>query len=110
MRAVLKGTFTWVASCVPYWDKAIHLSGYVETTNLLYGSAGLWMRVDFKHGTATLDNMSNRSIYGTTPWKRSDVILYVEKDKAEQICFGALLMGVGSARFDELRVRVIDEF
>ena len=93
----------------PYWDKAIHLSGYVETSNLLYGSAGLWMRVDSKQGTTTLDNMSNRSIYGTTPWKRSDVILFVEKDKAEQICFGALLMGVGAARFDELRVRVIDE-
>jgi hypothetical protein len=104
------GTAIQCFDAKPYWDKAIHLSGYVETTNLLYGSAGLWMRVDFKHGTATLDNMSNRSIYGTTPWKRSDVILYVEKDKAEQICFGALLMGVGSARFDELRVRVIDEF
>ena len=104
------GTAIQCFDAKPYWDKAIHLSGYVETTNLIYGSAGLWMRVDGKNGTTTLDNMSNRSIYGTTPWKRSDVILYVEKDKAEQICFGALLMGAGAARFDELRVRVIDEF
>jgi hypothetical protein len=114
-RFVVPGTqaFATVVQCFdakPYWGKAIHLSGYVETFNLLQGTAGLWMRVDLKDGSnRILDNMTNRPVYGTTPWRRSDVILFAEENIAEKICFGALLMGAGSARFDELRVRVIDD-
>lgn len=104
------GTVIQCFDAKPYWGKAVNLSGFVETKNLLYGSAGLWMRVDdTKGGTRILDNMNNRPVYGTTPWRRSDVILFIEENLADKICFGALLMGVGSARFDELRVRVIDE-
>lgn len=104
------GTVVQCFDAKPYWGKAIHLSGYIKTANLFQGSAGLWMRIDQLNGqTRILDNMANRAVYGTAPWRRSDVILYVEDESADKICFGALLMGVGSARFDQLRVRVIDD-
>jgi|GEM_PF-3551657 len=94
----------------PYWGHAIHLSGYINTTNLSQGSAGLWMRVDGVDGsTRLLDNMSNRAVYGTTSWKRVDVIVYVDDNVASQVCFGALLFGVGAANFDSLRLRVIED-
>ena len=94
----------------PYWGRAVHLSGLIETVNLISGGAGLWLRVDGAQGqTLLLDNMANRTVFGTTRWKRADVIAYIEAETAVQICFGPLLFGHGTAHFDDLRVRVIEE-
>ena len=62
------------------------------------------MRVDQRTKAVAFDNMEDRSIKGTTGWRRCDVILDVPKD-ATGVSFGVLLAGTGevwrsSTKFD----------
>ncbi len=83
--------------------KQIRFSGYIKTSNLTKGSAGLWMRVDGPEGVLAFDNMDNRKIKGDTEWTKYEMVLDVPQEAAN-INFGALHSGVGQAWFDNLEI------
>jgi hypothetical protein len=83
------GTLMQRVSAEQYKGKRVRLSGVVKSQDVV-GWAGLWMRVDRGKDPVAFDNMQNRSIKGTTEWRRYDVVLDVPKD-ATRISFGILL-------------------
>ncbi len=85
--------------------KRIRYSGYIKTEGISRGWAGLWWRVDGRSGVLGFDNMQDRGAKGTTDWKRYEIELPVSTD-AQDIYFGMLHTGNGSAWFDGLSVEV----
>lgn len=84
------------------------LSGYIKTDNVgARGYAGLWVRVDGADGILYLENMQDTPVTGTTDWHRYEARAYVADD-AEQLLFGAILTGDGTAWFDELELSRLD--
>ncbi|MEJ7739638.1 MAG: hypothetical protein WKF97_19610 [Chitinophagaceae bacterium] len=80
--------------------------------------AGFWMRVDRADTTLigdsvainvlSFDNMDDRSIKGTTEWKRYEVVLDVPSNAAG-LAFGAILIGTGQIWFDNLNFETVDK-
>ncbi len=103
------GTITGGMDPGSFLGKRVRMSGWIKTENVT-GWAGLWMRVDGQNEGEVLafDNMyaNNRSITGTTDWKKYDVVLDVPKE-ASNINFGALLTGNGKIWFDEVTFEVV---
>jgi erythromycin esterase-like protein len=85
--------------------KRVRYSGWIRTTGLTRGYAGLWWRVDGESGVLAFDNMSNRGVTGTSEWARYQIDLPVASN-ARNILFGALHTGDGSAWFDGLTIEV----
>jgi hypothetical protein len=83
-----------------YQGKRIRMSAYLKTSNV-NGWAGLWMRVNDEKSTHSLsfDNMQDRSVKGTTDWKKYEIVLDVPSN-AYKISFGALLSGTGQIWFE----------
>ncbi|WP_281636265.1 hypothetical protein [Flavobacterium marginilacus] len=91
-----------------FLGKTIKMSGYVKSKQVK-SWAGLWMRVDY-YRTAVLafDNMQNRSIKGTTDWKKYEIVLFVPKE-ATSISYGVLLDGTGQIWFKDVTLEVVDD-
>lgn len=87
-----------------YRGQKVRLSGYVRTSGVS-GWAGMWMRVDPGEGGPSLafENMQRRPIVGSTEWKEYAFELEVAP-QAEEIHFGALLVGAGEVWFDDLQL------
>jgi erythromycin esterase-like protein len=85
--------------------KTIRFSGYIKTSNVADGYAGLWWRVDGPSGTLAFDNMQKRGVTATTDWKEYSIELPVTVN-AKNINFGALFPGKGTAWFDDLKVEI----
>jgi erythromycin esterase-like protein len=86
--------------------KRVRYSGYLKTTGVTRGYAGLWWRVDGDPGVIlAFDNMQDRGPRGTTDWNRFQVELPVAAH-ARNINFGALHTGDGSAWFDGLTIEL----
>jgi len=86
--------------------KRVRYSGYIKTSGVTRGFAGLWWRVDGKDGQIlAFDNMQSRGVTGTTDWQRYEIELPVATD-AVNINFGALHTGNGTAWFDGLKVEL----
>jgi erythromycin esterase-like protein len=85
--------------------KNVRYSGYIKTSGVTQGYAGLWWRVDGRSGVLAFDNMQNRGINGTRDWTRYEINLPVASD-ATNINFGALHAGDGSVWFDGLTVEL----
>jgi erythromycin esterase len=77
--------------------------GWIKTSGITRGWAGLWARVDGPNGVLAFDNMADRGIRGTTPWSRVEVEMDVPPE-ASGIYLGALLTGDGSAWVSDLAV------
>jgi hypothetical protein len=102
------GTLMQTATAEHFRGKRIRMSGWMRTENVSDGWAGLWLRVDDKSGNSSaFDNMYERSIKGTTPWTRYDIVLDVGAD-ATIIAFGTLLTGQGAAFVDDFTFEVVD--
>jgi hypothetical protein len=70
--------------------------------------AGLWMRVDGNKGKIlAFDNMQDRPIEGTLDWHRVEVTLDIDEN-AQNLAFGILLVGKGTAWIDDLNFEVVD--
>lgn len=67
--------------------------------------AGLWLREDATTGSVAFDNMQSRQLSGTRDWAEYRIRLPLSK-KAKQIVFGALLVGPGTVRVDDLSLYV----
>lgn len=90
-----------------YLGSEIEFSGYIKTSNVsASGFAGLWFRVDGPGGKVlAFDNMHNRGVVGTQPWRRYRINLPVNAS-AVGICFGVLLVGEGTTWFDKLALNI----
>jgi len=92
-----------------YRGQRLRLEGFVRSQGVT-GWAGLWLRVDPKEGPPLeFDNMQDRPIVGTTPWKRYFIELNVPAE-AEEIHLGALLVGRGQIWADALRLTRLGRF
>ena len=96
------------ASVVHVIDKkadaaSIKLSGYLKTESV-EGRAGLWMRIDGRTQTLAFDNMQSRPVSGTTGWTQYEITLPYDREAAERIHVGALLVGSGKIWIDDFRI------
>jgi serine/threonine protein kinase len=99
-------------------EKRLRFSGSIKTDGITKGSALLWCRIDGPDGNILgFDNMlvrsgpdgvekaDDRGVRGTTEWKRYQVEVAVDA-RAEDIVFGGVLEGEGTAWFDDLAIEV----
>ncbi len=87
--------------------KHVSFTGYIKSEGISQGFAGLWMRADGAQGAKPLafDNMQDRGVTGTTPWKRYEISLDIPAN-ATNIVFGVLHNGSGTAWFDSLKIEI----
>lgn len=92
-----------------FLGKKIRMTAYMKSENVK-DWAGFWLRIDQpdKDAPKSFDNMHDRSIKGTTDWKKYDIVLYVSP-KATNISFGALLNGTGQIWFDKIEFEVVEK-
>lgn len=83
--------------------KKIKLTGYIKTENVTGGWAGLWMRIDPQ---VSFDNMQKNGITGTTDWKKYEITLDLNPEKAQKIVAGGLLVGTGKVWIDNLTITI----
>jgi len=84
--------------------KRIRYSGFIKTQNVQDGHAGLWWRVDGSLKPAiAFDNMADRGPKETTDWQEYVIELDVPEE-GSNINFGVLLVGTGTAWFDNLQI------
>lgn len=106
----IDGFGTLMQQCRPdkYLGKRVRMTGFVKSENVATW-AGLWLRVDQSGSQQPLsfDNMENRSIKGTTDWKKYEIVLDVPGN-ASNIAFGALLAGTGQIWFDNITFEIVD--
>lgn len=79
----------------------ISLSAYVKT-QLIRGSAYMWLRADGPGGKAIAwDDMNERKVSGITDWTRYDLVLEVPPE-AHQIACGVVMAGKGRIWVDDV--------
>ena len=94
------GTLMQSISAGDYVGKRVRLRAWVKSQNVAEW-AGVWMRVDKEQTTVAFDNMQDRAIKGTLPWKQYDVVLDVPRDSTG-IYFGVLLSGTGEVWMNDV--------
>jgi hypothetical protein len=100
------GTMMQQFSPQQYLGKRVRVSASIRSENVK-GWAGLWLRVDGeKRDTLAFDNMQDRSIKGTTDWKRYEVVLDVS-EAASNLAMGVLLADGGQVWVDKFRIDVV---
>ena len=99
------GTLMQQISASDYLGKRIRLRAWVKSQEV-EGSAGLWMRIDKDKTMVAFDNMQNRPIQGTQPWKQFDVVLDVPED-ATGVFFGILLSGTGEVWMNDVSLEAV---
>lgn len=91
-----------------YRGKRLRLTAWIQAEKVQWWS-GLWMRVDGKKRKMyAFDNMQDRPIRGTVPWKKYSIVLDVPT-KAVKIAFGLLLAGKGQVWLDDLKLEVVSK-
>jgi hypothetical protein len=94
-----------------YLGKRIRLSGMLKSKDVSEWSA-MWLRIDTRESVkrAVFDNMhdggNDRSVKGTTGWKKYEIVLDVP-DNATNVAFGVLLAGTGQVWFDNLKFEIV---
>ena len=91
----------------PLRGKRVRLHGWVKTDGVgAPGYAGVWLRTD---GGAAMgfDNMAGRGLTGTEGWREAIAQVDVPADAATLV-LGPILVGGGTAWFDDLRLEVVD--
>lgn len=83
----------------------IKISAYIKTLNVKK-EAGIWARVDLRDGSYILDNMMDRAVFGSTEWKRYDIVLDVPHN-TKDIVFGAIFNGFGKAWYDNFEFEIV---
>jgi hypothetical protein len=110
----IDGFGTLMQTCLPgkFLGKRVRMSGYIKSKDIS-DWAGLWLRIDKSGSDESLefDNMHDgkkeRSIKGTTDWKKYEIVLDVP-NSATNMAYGALLVGTGQIWFDKLEFEVVD--
>ena len=89
-------------SAEPVRGKHLKLHGWIKSDGAK-GSAALFLRID--GGGGAFDNMNGRGVTGTADWTEATVEVDVP-DRGDAVVFGPLLVGEGTAWFDDLRFEV----
>lgn len=110
LSGVGKSDFKAIDWSIPatFEGKKMTLTGYVKTQEVgpqADAYAGLWLRIDGENGSLQFDNMQSRGIKGTTDWTKYTVTLPLPNE-AKTIHIGGLLVGSGTAWFDDFAVTV----
>lgn len=93
-------------SASSYLNERIRLSGKIKCSDV-EGHAVLWFRTDAGHKlTVTHDYMEGRAPTGTCDWAEYDCVIDVPCD-CDNIYFGGLLEGNGSAWFKDFMLEVV---
>ena len=107
----ISGFGTLMQTSLPdkYLGHRVRMTGYMKSAEVA-GWAGFWLRVDKAGSTksAAFDNMQDRSVKGTTDWKKYEIVLDVSIN-ASDLAFGALLSGTGQIWFDDLNFEIVDK-
>lgn len=114
IEAKIDGFGTYMSVSLPdkYLGKRIRMSGYLKTKDVSDWSS-IWLRVDGDDPLVSLefDNMhdgkTDRSVKGTTDWKKCEIVLDVPQ-AASRIAFGAILVGTGQIWFVDPTFEVVD--
>ena len=112
IKDTINGFGAFMQSCEPdkYYGRRVRMTGYLKTENVS-GYASLWLRVDCDTTIVSFDNMhdagSDRTIKGTTDWKRYAIVLDVPAN-ATSLSYGALLSGTGQIWFDNVAFEIVD--
>ncbi|MFN0174278.1 MAG: S41 family peptidase [Saprospiraceae bacterium] len=86
--------------------KTITLKGWIKTENVSQdGFAGLWMRLDGESGVVGFDNMQQIGLNGDNGWRPYTIDLDYSQE-AQTIVVGGLLVGSGTAWYDDIEVLV----
>jgi hypothetical protein len=100
------GTMMQMFSAQQYLGKRVRVSASIRSENVK-GWAGLWFRVDgMNRDMLAFDNMQDRSIKGTTDWKRYEVVLDVS-EAASNLAMGVLLADGGQVWVDKFKIDVV---
>jgi erythromycin esterase len=89
-----------------YRGKRVRLRGYGKTTNVSGDGFGFWIRVDGPSRSIWFDNMLDRRVSGTTDWTNHALVVDVPAN-AVGIALGALVVGTGEARIDDLVLETV---
>jgi hypothetical protein len=100
------GTATGTFSTSVAAGKKLRFSGFIKTENV-DGAAGLWWRVDGPDNKKSLafNNMQQLHSNGTRDWTEYSFELPVSAE-AQNINFGMLVSGGGTAWFDDLKIEL----
>ncbi len=91
-----------------YRGKQICFSGYIKT-ELVERGCGFCVRIDDPNGPgALMDNMRNRSIIGTSDWRKVEITLDVPLD-ATRILLGTWLEGKGRIWLNAFHFQVLKD-
>ncbi|MCB9571311.1 MAG: erythromycin esterase family protein [Kofleriaceae bacterium] len=86
--------------------KRLRLHGWIQTEGVTApGWAGLWIRID--DGARGFDNMQRDGLVGTEGWREGVADVEVPEN-AGIITIGALVVGSGTAWFDDLQLEVVE--
>ncbi|WP_422081989.1 S41 family peptidase [Ulvibacterium sp.] len=100
-------TFGSMAYRIPskYRGSTVKLQGYIKTKDVTDGHAGLLLRLDGEGGPLHFDNMRDRGVIGSTDWKKYS-ISFPYPEETENIMVAGILVGKGTAWFDDFEVFV----
>jgi hypothetical protein len=102
------GTISKFFKAKDYVGKRVQFKAFIKTRDVIGTGAGLWLRIDAADmRTLGFDNMSNRSLKGTTDWSEVSVVLDVPAS-ADVISMGVLLGGTGRMWVSGLSFEVVD--
>ena len=69
----------------------------------------MWMRIDGANNQQLgFDNMRDRTIRGTTDWKKYEIVLDIPSN-SKTINYGVLLSGQGKVWFDNMKLGEVDK-
>lgn len=102
------GTLMQSVSADSFKGKMVRMSGYIKSADVKEW-AGFWMRIDLKNQEmGDFDNMENRSVKGSTDWKKYEIVLHVDTG-AVNIAYGALLSSTGKIWFDKMNIEIVPD-
>ncbi|HCY74401.1 MAG: hypothetical protein IH620_04515 [Ignavibacterium sp.] len=102
------GTLMQTISAENYLGKRLQISGYIKSENV-NGWSGMWMRIDGENNQQLgFDNMRDRTIKGTTDWKKYEIVLDIPIN-SKTINYGVLLGSNGKVWFDNFRLDEVDK-
>jgi hypothetical protein len=97
------GTIMQAVNAAPFRGQRVALKAWIRTDDA--ESAQMWLRIDGASQVISMDNMDDRPIKGTMPWKEYEIVMSVP-ESATHLAFGVFLSGKGSLAFDEVRIGV----
>lgn len=92
-----------------YRNKRVRFAAYLQTQDVRGDGAILWLTVTGDNGRpVAIDNMTepDRSVHGTTEWRKYDIVLDVPQTAAS-ISYGAILSGRGQLWVDDASFEVV---